>query len=75
MTTESEDGKMLSNEELLKEAAEGGISFVPGSIQEYRFLHFCYRLWIRGSDAGIKRTLQNLSEMQANRNRTETKSV
>ena len=75
MTIQFKERKMPSNEELLEQAAGVGIRFAPGSAEEFQFLGFCYKLWIHGSDSGIERMRLTASELQANRNRTETESV
>jgi len=75
MTIRFKSLTMPSNEELLEQAAGVGVRFAPGSIDEFQFLQFCYKLWIHGSDSGIERMRLIASELQANRNRTETESV
>lgn len=53
MTIKFEQGRAPTDQELLDQAAGVQIEFVPGSLQETRFLLFCRKLYSAGFHEGM----------------------
>ena len=55
MSIRFDTDKMPTKEMILDQAAGVGIQFEPESMAELFFVEFCLKLWMHGSDTGIRR--------------------